>query len=83
MVAEREQRAVRNVSDAEQRIPGSRFDVAYASVDTQFFEVRGRLRLEDVVIEERSMVQRIGPEVRTLQRERGGFEAFTPQATQR
>jgi general secretion pathway protein K len=83
LVAEREQRAFRNVSDAEQKIPGAKFDLAFASIDTQFFQVTGRLRIDDVVIEERSMVQRIGRDVRVLQRERGAFESFTPPAVQR
>ena len=43
-------------------------------METQYFEVRGRLRMADVVIEERSMVQRVGRTVRTLQRERGTFQ---------
>jgi general secretion pathway protein K len=41
------------------------------TVSSRFFEVRGRLRLDNVVIEERSLVQRDGLDVKTLQRERG------------
>ena len=40
------------------------------SVATQFFEVHGRLRMERTLIEERSLVQRNGLQVRTLWRER-------------
>ena len=76
MVVERERQHFRNVADATKLVQGAMFDLTQASVDTQYFEVRGRLRLEQVVIEERSVVQRIGPTVRTLQRERGAFENF-------
>ena len=76
MVVERERQHFRNVADATKLVQGATFDLTQASVDTQYFEVRGRLRLEQVVIEERSVVQRIGPTVRTLQRERGAFENF-------
>ena len=76
LVVERERQHFRNVADATKLVQGSQFDLTQASVDTQYFEVRGRLRLEQVVIEERSVVQRIGPNVRTLQRERGAIENF-------
>ena len=39
-------------------------------VNSSFFEVRGRLRLNDVVLEQRSLVQRRGLAVEVLQRER-------------
>jgi general secretion pathway protein K len=76
MVVERERQHFRNVADATKLAQGALFDLTQASVDSQFFEIRGRLRLEQVVIEERSVVQRVGPTVRTLQRERGAFENF-------
>ena len=38
---------------------------------SSYFEVRGRLRLRDVTVHERSLVHRIGRNVTTLQRERG------------
>jgi len=47
--------------------PGS-FD--RTAVGSNFFEVRGRLRLGDVVLEQRSLVQRRGLDVVVLQRER-------------
>lgn len=76
LVVERERQHFRNVADAAKLVQGAQFDLTQASVDSQYFEVRGRLRLEQVVIEERSVVQRTGPTVRTLQRERGAFENF-------
>jgi len=41
------------------------------SVNSQFFEVLGRLRMDQTVVEERSVVQREGLNVKTLWRERG------------
>ena len=38
---------------------------------SSYFEVRGRLRLRDVTVHERSLVHRIGRNVTTVQRERG------------
>ncbi|MDR3451830.1 MAG: type II secretion system minor pseudopilin GspK [Rhodoferax sp.] len=40
-------------------------------VSSRFFEVRGRLRLDQTVVQERSVVQREGLDVRVLWRERG------------
>ena len=37
---------------------------------SNYFHVRGRLRLGDVVLEQRSLVKRNGPTVVVLQRER-------------
>jgi general secretion pathway protein K len=83
LVAERERQHFRNVSDAGKLVPGAIFDLTTTSVDTQFFEVRGRLRIDQVVIEERSILQRTGPTVRTLQRERGAFEGFSQAVVRR
>lgn len=44
---------------------------AQHSVNSRFFEVRGRLRLDQAVVEEHSVVQRDGLEVKTLWRDRG------------
>ena len=41
------------------------------SVSTRFFEVHGRLRLDNTWVEERSLLQRDGIAVRTLWRDRG------------
>jgi len=78
LVAERESQHFRAVTDASKLLQNAKFDLTTASVDTQYFEVRGRLRMDDVVIEERSMVQRIGRSVKTLQRERGTFQGVAP-----
>jgi general secretion pathway protein K len=84
MVAERERQHFRSLADVRALLPeGAGFPDGSVSFNTQFFEVRGRLRVENVVIEERSMVQRIGRDIVTLQRERGGFEAFAAGAGRR
>jgi general secretion pathway protein K len=48
------------------------------SVATRFFEVRGRLRLADTVVQERSLVERNGLVVKTLWRERATLPKFGP-----
>jgi len=49
-------------------LPAASFD--RIATGSAFFEVRGRLRLGDVVLEQRSLVQRRGVQVEVLQRER-------------
>jgi general secretion pathway protein K len=46
------------------------FSPTGVSASSDFFEVRGRLRLADVVLEQRSLVQRRGIDVIVIQRER-------------
>lgn len=75
LVVERERQPFRVVSDVTKIVPSARFENGVAAVKSSYFEVRGRLRLGDVVIEERSMLLREGRNVRTLQRERGTFQA--------
>lgn len=55
------------------------------AVASGFFEVRSRLRLDQLVVEERSLVQRSGVDVRTLQRERGTADpvALAQEASRR
>jgi general secretion pathway protein K len=49
----------------------AKFNQAQHSVSSRFFEVRGQLRLESTVVQELSVVQRDGMEVKVLWRERG------------
>lgn len=46
------------------------FDPQRINVSSSFFEVRGRLRLSDRILEERSVVQRVGRNVQPISRER-------------
>ncbi|MES2949420.1 MAG: type II secretion system minor pseudopilin GspK [Pseudomonadota bacterium] len=63
----------RALSDAAKVVPDAAGDLneILHSVSSQFFEVQGRLRLEQTVVEERSTVQREGILVKTLWRDRG------------
>jgi general secretion pathway protein K len=71
MVAERERQPFQKVADARALLPeGISLPGEKVNVTTSYFEVRGRLRMAEVTIEERSIVQRQGAEVRTLLRER-------------
>ena len=49
---------------------GVTLDTARVNFASNFFEVRGRLRIDDRVLEERSLVQRRGVEIVPLSRER-------------
>jgi general secretion pathway protein K len=64
--------AYRSVADAAKQLDGGR-ELAGSdfSVASRYFEVRGRLRLGQMVVEERSLVQRDGLDVAVLQRGRG------------
>ena len=50
------------------------------AVASSYFEVRGRLRLDSAVVEERSLVFKQRGDVRTLWRERGGLSALDDTA---
>ncbi|MBC5765016.1 type II secretion system minor pseudopilin GspK [Ramlibacter sp. GTP1] len=75
LVSERERSHFRTISDAAKLVSAGPGAEAFAdnrvSVASGFFEVRGRIRLGKVVIEERSIVQRDGLDVRVVQREKG------------
>ncbi|HYF17768.1 MAG TPA: type II secretion system minor pseudopilin GspK [Ramlibacter sp.] len=73
LVARRSQAPFRSISEATQVLAqhAAALTEGTVGVSSRFFEVRGRLRLNEWVVEERSLVQRDGLEVRTLQRERG------------
>ena len=76
LVDERARSPFRNLQDASSLIPDVPGAVSAGnhSVTTRFFEVRGRLRMESTVIEERSLVQRNGLEVKTLWRDRAALD---------
>jgi general secretion pathway protein K len=73
LVIERSRSHFRTLADAS-RVLGSRvkaLDAAQHGVSTRFFEIRGRLRLDQLTVESRSWVQRDGMEVKTLWRDHG------------
>ena len=63
----------RAVTDAGKVIPDAAGDLneTQHSVNSRFFEVLGRLRFDQTVVDERSVVQRDGINVKTLWRDRG------------
>ncbi|TFZ03543.1 type II secretion system minor pseudopilin GspK [Ramlibacter humi] len=73
LVALRAASPFRNIGDATKAMPqhAAAFAEGTVSVSSRFFQVRGRIRMDQLIVEERSLVQRDGLDVRTLQRERG------------
>jgi general secretion pathway protein K len=74
LVSARQRAAFRSVNDARQAVAGNQATFAEGQsnvgVATRYFEVHSRLRLDQLVVEERSVVLRDGLDVRVLQRER-------------
>jgi general secretion pathway protein K len=84
LVAERERQYFRTMNDVTSRLPaGATFIEGMATLGSRYFQVRGRLRIDNVVIEERSMVRRNGSTVQTVLRERGASDTPPPALTQR
>ena len=81
IVQAREARHLRTLSEVRDLL-GASIDInegAHA-VASSYFEVRGRLRLGDAMVDERSLVRKLGLEVTTLWRERGAFDRESPEA---
>lgn len=77
LIQARERKPFRELAEAQAVLPGiDRVMVAERfGVQSQFFEVRGQLRLDQSVLAERSLVQRQGLEIRVLWRERYSVDA--------
>ncbi len=73
LIAVRQLQHFRNLEDARALLGNSSAQLTEGLHDTRssYFEVRGRLRLGDVTVHERSLVHRVGRTVTTLERERG------------
>ena len=73
LVAARSRKHFTSLADAGQALgnPAVSFADGTHSVASRFFEVRGKLRLDQLYVFERSLVQRDGLNVRTLWRARG------------
>jgi general secretion pathway protein K len=72
-----------SLEELRAQLPGAiKTEEARVSVGSAYFEVSGRLRLEERVLEEHSLVERRGgargAEVVAVQRERRSFQAVTP-----
>ncbi|MBA2965385.1 MULTISPECIES: type II secretion system minor pseudopilin GspK [Ramlibacter] len=76
LVARRAVSPYTNLSDASRLMPqyAAAFTEGTVGVNSRYFEVRGRLRLDRLIVEERSLVRRDGLEVRTLARERAAVD---------
>ncbi|MDP3228963.1 MAG: type II secretion system minor pseudopilin GspK [Acidovorax sp.] len=82
IVQAREAKHFRNPAEVKDLI-GATADVVNAeafAIGSSYFEVRGRLRLGDAIVDERSLVRRQGRDVTTLWRERGAFDRDTAQS---
>ena len=73
LVAGRQRAHFSSLADAQKLVdkPAGTFAKGQHAVQSRFFEVRGRLRLDQTAVQERSMLQRDGQVVSTLWRERG------------
>jgi len=73
LVSARQSSHFRTLADAAALIGQSSraLNESQHSISTRFFEIQGRLRLDQSVVEEHSVVQRDGLSVKTLWRERG------------
>ena len=83
LVAARDRSHFRTIDDAS-KLKANReqaFNEGTVGVASGFFEVYGRLRLDKLVLEERSILQREGIEVKTLHRERGVPDTATASPT--
>jgi general secretion pathway protein K len=76
MVSSRQTGHFRTLADAGKVVAevADEFKDGLHSVSSRYFEVRGRLRLEQTIVEERSVVQRDGLNVKTLWRDRAGVD---------
>jgi general secretion pathway protein K len=70
IIQRRQRSAFKSTREVEALIPPAKVDDARLGVMSIFFEVTGRLRLDDWSLEERSLVQRQGLDILPLQRER-------------
>jgi general secretion pathway protein K len=77
MVQQRASRHFSTLEDARLRLdnPRAGIDPTLHSVNSRYFEVRGRLRWGATVLEERSLVERNGVDVRVLWSDRGQLAA--------
>ena len=70
LVQVRQRTPFRGLEDVKRVLPSAKMDAARVGINSKFFEVTGRLRLERRVLEERSLVERKGIDVVPLRRER-------------
>lgn len=84
LVAERDRAPLREPAAAAKllgREPAA-LGIDLVGISSSYFESRGRLRLGQLVVQERSILRRQGNDVRAIQRERGVVEAPLPGGAQ-
>lgn len=82
LIAVRQLQHFRTLSDARALLGSSvQIKEHLHGVSSSYFEVRGRLRLDDVTVHERSLVRRLGRTVRTVWRQRGAAVLADSAAT--
>lgn len=83
LVTQRATQHYRNVSEASKLQPAiaTQFNDGQHSVSSRYFEIRGTLRFNTTLIQERSLVQRDGLDVKTLWRERATLPKLDAQAS--
>lgn len=81
IVQMRESRHFRSIAEMREQMGTTmKLDDSTHTVASAYYEVRGRLRLGDVMVDERSLVHRVGMDVTTIWRERGAFDRVAPGA---
>ena len=76
LVAARQRKPFQSLADVEAQLtPPMKTDDKRVSVNSSFFLVSGRLRLDDRVLEERSLLERQNNRVDVLRREKRSFSA--------
>jgi general secretion pathway protein K len=68
LVQFRQRQPLMTLEDAKNVLPATLTLGTNVAVNSSYFEVRGRMRLDDRVLEERSLVRRDGPNVVVMQR---------------
>lgn len=79
----RAQQHFRNLGEPGLLVPAaaSELNTGQHSIASRYFEVRGRLRLAQTIVQERSLVERNGLDVKTLWRERATLPKFEAPAS--
>lgn len=78
LVQVRQRKPFESLADIEAQLAGVKVDGSRIGVSSSWFLVSGRLRLEERVLEERSLLQREGDRVTVRRRERHSFTAAAP-----
>ncbi len=78
LVQARQRSAFKDAAELSRVLDARTLDLSRLRTNSDFFEVRGRLRLEDNVIEQRHLVQRVGMDV--LVRHQSRFSGLEPTA---